>query len=100
MKKIIVDYNKITKEILDLLVTTYPNGYNIIDIISFRDKKMNLIDAVQIQNDDTIYLVKVSNQLTDTMEDYDAKDDTYDDFDEQDFLFETELPEENVDLEI
>ena len=100
MKKIIVDYNKITKEILDLLVTTYPNGYNIIDIISFRDKKMNLIDAVQIQNDDAIYLVKVSNQLTDTMEDYDSKDDTYDDFDEQDFLFETELPEENIDLDI
>lgn len=100
MKKIIVDYNKITKEILDLLVTTYPNGYYTTDIVSFRDKKMNLIDAVQVQNDDTIYLVKVSNKLTNTMEDYDTKDDTYEDFEEQDLLFETEFPEENVELDI
>lgn len=100
MKRVIVDYNKITKEILDLLVTSYPNGYNTMDIVSFRDKNMNLIDAVQVQNTDTIYLVKVSNKLTNTMEDYDTKDDTYGDFEEQDLLFETELPEENVDLDI
>lgn len=100
MKRIIVNYKKITKKNLDLLVITYPNGYYTTDIVSFRDKKMNLIDAVQVQNDDTIYLVKVSNKLTNTMQDYDTKDDTYDDFEEQDLLFETELPEENVELDI
>ncbi len=92
MKRIIVDYNKITKEILDLLVTTYPNGYNTMDIVSFRDKNMNLIDAIQVQNEDTIYLVKVSNKLTDTMEEYDTEDRTYDGFEDQDLLFDTELP--------
>jgi len=99
MKRIIVDYNKITKEILDLLVTTYPNGYNTMDIVSFRDKNMNLTDTIQIQNEDAIYLVKVSNKLTDTMEDYDVSGDTYDEFDDKDLLFSDELTE-NADLDM
>jgi len=99
MKRVIVDYNKITKEILNLLVTTYPDGYNTMDIISFRDKNMNLIDAIQVQNHDTIYLVKISNKLTNTMEDYEITDSTYFDFEEQDLLFDDELSK-NVDLDL
>lgn len=99
MKRVIVDYNKITKEILNLLVTTYPEGYNTMDVISFRDKNMNLIDAIQVQNHDTIYLVKISNKLTNTMEDYEITDSTYFDFEEQDFLFDDELSK-NVDLDL
>lgn len=86
MKRIIVDCNKITKEILDLLVTTYPNGYHLTDIVSFRDKNMKLVDAVQVQNEIAIYLVKVSNKLTEAMENYNK-------FEGQDFLFSDELPE-------
>jgi len=99
MKRIIVDYHKITKEILDLLVTTYPNGYYTMDIVSFRDKNMNLIDALQVQSEDAIYLVKVSDKLTDTMENYDTSDDTYKHFKDQDLLFGNEIPE-NVDLDM
>lgn len=99
MKRIIVDYHKITKEILDLLVTTYPNGYYTMDIVSFRDKNMKLIDALQVQSEDAIYLVKVSNKLTDTMENYDTSHDTYKHFKDQDLLFSNEIPE-NVDLDM
>ncbi len=72
MKRIIVDFNKLTNEILDLLVTKYPNGYNAIDIITFHDKNKNRIDAIEVRDEDAIYLVKVSNKLADSMEGYEA----------------------------
>lgn len=93
MKRIIVDYSKITKEIMDLLVEKYPDGYNAIDVISFRDKNKNLIDAIQVESNDAVYLVKVSKKLSNTMEEYDTNDEQYEDYDDQDLLFDTELPE-------
>lgn len=95
MKRIIVDYSKITKEIMDLLVEKYPEGYNAIDVLSFRDKDKNLIDAIQVESEDAVYLVKVSKRLSNTMEEYDTNDERYDDYDDQDLLFDTEFPVDN-----
>lgn len=95
MKRIIVDYSKITKEIMDLLVEKYPEGYNAIDVLSFRDKDKNLIDAIQVESEDAVYLVKVSKRLSNTMEEYDTNDEQYDDYDDQDLLFDTEFPVDN-----
>ena len=98
MKRIIIDYKIITKEIFNLLLKKYPNGYTNMDILSFRDKNKNLIEAVQVESDDTIYLVKVSKRLVDSMEDYNTEEDAYLQLDNQDLLFDTELPED-IDLE-
>lgn len=89
MRRIIVDYSKLTKEILDLLVAKYPEGYNAMDIISFRDANKNLIDAVQVETEDTVYLVKVSKKLATSMEehDLDADFDADDNFEEDDLIF-------------
>jgi hypothetical protein len=72
MKRVIVDFNKLTNEILDLLVAKYPNGYNAIDIITFHDKNKNRIDAIEVRDDDAIYLVKVSNKLVNSMEGHES----------------------------
>lgn len=81
-KRIIVDFNKLTPEILGLLVEKYPDGYGEGHIISFRNAKNELIEAVQVDTDDTRYLVKVSTKLVKTMENYDEDD--YEDYDDDD----------------
>ena len=82
MKRIIVDYKKLTPEILSLLVEKYPDGYDDDQIISFKNAKNETVDAVEVRTEDTIYLVKVSTRLENTMANYDEDD--YEDFDDDD----------------
>jgi hypothetical protein len=74
MKRVIVDYAKLTNEILNLLVEKFPDGYDDSDIIRFRNAKNELIEAVEVRTEDTIYLVKVSTKLSDRIENYDEDD--------------------------
>jgi DNA-directed RNA polymerase subunit delta len=78
MKRVIVDYSKLTTDILDLLVEKYPEGYEYSDIIKFQNAKQETISAVEVRTDETIYLVKISNQLEKTMEDYSEDEDSFD----------------------
>ena len=75
MKRVIVDYNKLTNEILSMLVEKYPEGYTDADVIRFKNAKNETVDALEVRTDDTIYLVKVSTRLADTMENFDEDDD-------------------------
>ena len=68
MKRIIVDYNKLTNEILSMLVEKYPEGYTDADVIRFKNAKNETVDALEVRTEDTIYLVKVSTRLADTMD--------------------------------
>ncbi len=89
MKRIIVDYKKLTPEILSLLVTKYPDGYDDDQIITFRNAKNELIEAVEVKTDDTIYLVKVSARLEVSMANFDE-----DDYNDEEFTEPiSELPE-------
>ncbi len=74
MKRIIVDYSKLTNEILTLLVDRFPDGYDESNIIRFRNAQNELIEAVEVRTEDTIYLVKVSTKLADRIENYDDDD--------------------------
>jgi len=71
MKRVIVDYAKLTNEILNLLVEKFPDGYDDSDVIRFRNAKNELIEAVEVRTEDTIYLVKVSTKLADRIENFD-----------------------------
>ena len=82
LKRVIVDFKKLTPEILALLVEKYPDGYDEDQIITFRNAKNEIIDAVEVTTDDTKYLVKVSTKLAVTMENYDEDD--YEDFEDDD----------------
>jgi hypothetical protein len=91
MKRVIVDYKKLTPEILSLLVDKYPDGYDDDQIISFKNAKNEKIEAVEVRTEDSIYLVKISTRLENTMANYDE-----DDYDEADFNEPiVEIPEKN-----
>nr|WP_321221901.1 hypothetical protein [uncultured Psychroserpens sp.] len=82
LKRVIVDFKKLTPEILALLVEKYPDGYDDDNIISFKNAKNETVEAVEVITEDTKYLVKVSTKLELTMENYDEDD--YEDFDDDD----------------
>lgn len=73
MRKTIVDYKKLTPEVLTLLTQKFPDGYGDSDIIVFDNHKNETIEAVEVRTDDTIYLVKVSCKLHYTMTNFDDK---------------------------
>lgn len=93
MKRIIVDFKKLTPEILSLLVEKYPYGYDDDDIIKFKNLKGELIEAVEVRSEEDIYLVKVSSKLVNTMANFDEDDYDRDAFNEP----IAELPEEIAD---
>lgn len=93
MKRIIVEYSKLTKDILDMLIETYPDGYNYEDIISFKNAKGETVKAVELRTDDTIYLVKVSSKLENAMEEYAEDDEFFEDNDD----FDVNLPDNKDD---
>lgn len=74
MKRVIVDYAKLTHEILNLLVDKFPDGYDDSNIIRFRNAQNELIEAVEVRTEDCIYLVKISTKLADRIENYDEDD--------------------------
>lgn len=82
LKKIIVDYNKLNDDILNLLVTNYPYGYDRDNIVTFKNKDNEVVECVEVRTEDTVYLVKVSKRLVAAMEDYDNEKDNYDDEDD------------------
>ena len=100
MKKVIVDYSKLTGEILNLLVEKFPDGYDDSDIISFKNAKNETIEAVEVRTVDTIFLVKISLKLSDRIINYDEDDELADDDiedDSIDALKELEIDEDEND---
>mgnify|MGYP001025910088 CR=1 FL=1 len=82
LKRVIVDFKKLTPEVLKLLVERYPDGYDDTDIITFRNSHGERVEAVEVLTEDTKYLVKISAKLEMTMANYDEED--YSEFDEDD----------------
>lgn len=74
MKRIIVDYSKLTNEILNLLVERFPDGYDDSNIIRFKNAHNELVEAVEVRTEDTIYLVKVSTKLASRLEKFEDED--------------------------
>ncbi len=76
LRRVIVDYKKLTPEVLKLLVEKYPDGYGDNDVINFKNHKGEAIEAVEVSTNDTKYLVKISTKLERTMANFDDDDDT------------------------
>ncbi|WP_034039867.1 hypothetical protein [Wocania ichthyoenteri] len=72
MQRIIVDYKKLTPEVLNLLTEKFPDGYGDDDIITFDNHRNETIEAIEIKTPDAIYLVKVSSKLHYTMTNFDS----------------------------
>lgn len=82
MKHVIVDFKKLTPEIMTKLVEKYPDGYGDNHIITFKNAKNETIEAVELRTEDCIYLVKVSTRLQDVMSEFDENDYEADELDE------------------
>jgi len=75
MRRVIVDYAKLTNEILNLLVEKFPDGYDDSNIIRFKNHKDETIEAVEVRSEYTIYLVKISTKLSDRLINFEDDDD-------------------------
>jgi DNA-directed RNA polymerase subunit delta len=75
MKRVIVDYSKLTNEILNLLVEKFPDGYDDSDIIRFKNHKNESIEAVEVKTEDTIFLVKISTKLSERIINFEDDED-------------------------
>lgn len=93
MRRVIVDYAKLTSDILNLLVEKFPDGYDDSDIIRFRNAQNELVEAVEVRTEDTIYLVKVSTKLASRMEKFEDEEE------DLDAEIEPIAPVKGVDLE-
>jgi len=92
MKRIIVDFKKLTPEILSMLVEKYPDGYDDDAVISFRNAANELVEAVEVRTEETIYLVKVSSKLENSMANFDE-----DDYDDENFSDPiSEIPDKKI----
>ena len=95
MRRVIVDFKKLTNEILSMLVEKYPDGYGDDDIIRFKNANNESVEAVEVRTDDTIYLVKVSTRLANTMEKFEDEDE--EDFDSEGINENLDIPTEDED---
>mgnify|MGYP006339055847 FL=1 len=97
MKRVIVEYAKLTNGILSLLVEKFPDWYDDSDIIRFKNAKNETIEAVEVKTEDTIYLVKVSMKLADRIENFDEDDDLFAPEESLDALKELEIEDDSDD---
>lgn len=99
LRRVIVDFKKLTPEVLKLLVERYPDGYDDDHIITFKNANGERIEAVEVTTDDTKYLVKISAKLEVTMANYDEDD--YEEFedDDPDAIPDVALEEDDSDEE-
>ncbi len=71
MKRILIDYQKLSHEVAALLIETYPDGYGDEDIIRFRNAAGEFVQAVELRTEDTLYLVKISKSLSNFIANFD-----------------------------
>lgn len=75
MKRVIVDYRKVPKDVLKVLTEKYPDGYDHEDAVSFKNSNGEWVRALEIALNDTVYLVKVNAQSSNnTLKDIDIND--------------------------
>ncbi len=71
MLRKIIDYKKLSHELADLLIETYPDGYGDDDIITFKNLHGEIVEAVELKTNDTLYLIKISKSLSNFIANFD-----------------------------
>ena len=71
--KVVIEYNKLSAELLDLFDETYPTGVTG-KTVRYPNSKGEIVTAVRLETEDTSYLVKLSTRAKEilTEEDLDA----------------------------
>jgi len=63
LKRVIKDYNTLSKEHIDLINEHYPNGFENDNMVSFVTPKGQFIKALEVRTSDTIYLFKIDKNM-------------------------------------
>ncbi len=69
MKRVIVDYHNLTRDILRLIRNKYPDGYTETDMVVFKNTKNETIKAIEVATKNEDYLVKITKHLSIQLED-------------------------------
>ena len=93
MKRLIVDSKKLSDKILNLLASHYPYGYDDDNIIKFVLTSGEIVEAIELRSEDTIYLIKVGSKLPQII-----KENIKNNLDKEDELLD--LKDNNIDDEI
>ncbi|MFX0557075.1 hypothetical protein ACOCEA_09755 [Maribacter sp. CXY002] len=64
MTRRLIDYKKLDHQLATLLIDSYPYGYGDEDIICFKNINGDIVEAVELRTEDTLYLVKISKSLS------------------------------------
>ena len=70
MKRIIIDYRKLTQELAAALLQHYPQGYVDEDLLTFKNARGEWIEAVELPTPEALYLVKIGQDLNRLMSDF------------------------------
>ena len=71
MKRILIDYKKLDHNAASILIDSYPDGYGDDDILTIRKPNGEIIEAVEVRTEDTIYMVKISKSLSNFIANFD-----------------------------
>ena len=79
MKRIIIDHKKLTPDLAALLLETYPEGYGDEDLIAFKNSRGEWVEAVELQTDEALYLVKISKSLANLLSSFNVEESSEED---------------------
>ena len=99
MKRVLVDYKKLDRDLAAMLIEAYPNGYGDDDIIAFTNTKGEIVQAVELRTEDAFYLVKISKSLSHFISNFEDAMEKELDVKEDEMVQETET-ELNLDSEV
>ena len=71
MRRIIIDYKKLDHHVAALLIDLYPHGYGDDDVIVLKKPNGEVVEAVEVTTEDTVYLVKISKSLSNFIANFD-----------------------------
>ncbi len=71
MRRIIIDYKKLDHHVAALLIDLYPHGYGDDDVIVLKKPNGEVVEAVEVKTEDTVYLVKISKSLSNFIANFD-----------------------------
>lgn len=71
MKRVLIDYKKLDRDVAAHLIDLYPHGYGDEDIIVLKKPNGDIIEAVEVKTADTLFLVKISKSLSNFIANFD-----------------------------
>lgn len=60
MTRKIIDFKKLSKELKELLVLSYPTGIYNNGFITFKNKDGETIEAIELRTKEAVYLIKIN----------------------------------------